>query len=199
MHPRSPEVTKRDARPPRGPPEPPRWTRPTAPDAGQDARRPGLSRRVLWARRKQGHSGFHRPERTRAPRASSATPGHVPKRQERVSRDLRDNAQSGRAPTAGRPGARRQGEGEQTVAPSCRGAGLGDKKGQATNAYGISKPKERPLDGETHGDVPLTRTLRPAAGLTGDARPSGGRTAPSSRATALLSVFTGMVPSPCRN
>lgn len=150
-----------------GLPEPPRWTRPTAPDAGQDARRPALSRRVLWARRKQGHSGFHRPERTRAPRASSATPGHVPKRQERVSRDLRDNAQSGRAPTAGRPGARRQGEGEQTMAPSCRGAGLGDKKGQATNAYGISKPKERPLDGETHGDVPLTRTLRPAAGLTG--------------------------------
>lgn len=99
----------------------------------------------------------------------------------RVSRDLRDNAQSGRVPTAGRPGARRQGEGERTVAPSCRGAGLGDKKGQATNAYGISKPKERPLDGETHGDVPLTRTLRPAAGLTGDARPSGGRTAPSSR------------------
>lgn len=85
------------------------------------------------------------------------------------------------------------------MAPSCRGAGLGDKKGQATNAYGISKPKERPLDGETHGDVPLTRTLRPAAGLTGDARPSGGCTASSSRATALLSVFTGMAPSPCRN
>lgn len=52
-------------------------------------RRPGCAAtgaltRVLWARRKQGHSGFHRPERTRAPRASSATPGHVPKRQERA-------------------------------------------------------------------------------------------------------------------
>lgn len=166
MHPRSPEVTKRDARPPRA-----RQNR----RDGQD-RQPPTPARMRGDRRshacavgaqKAGPLGFPQTRTHACPASQQCHPRARPQEAERVSRDLRDNAQSGRAPTAGRPGARRQGEGEQTVAPSCRGAGLGDKKGQATNAYGISKPKERPLDGETHGDVPLTRTLRPAAGLTG--------------------------------
>lgn len=113
----------------------------------------------------------------------------------RVSRDLRDNAQSGRAPTAGRPGACRQGEGERTVAPSCRGAGLGDKPRTRTALVSPRTPtgrrnaRRRPTDADAE-----------AGGRAHGGRAAvGGPHGAIFQGTPLLSVFTGMAPRPCRN
>lgn len=125
----------------------------------------------------------------------------------RVHRDLRDHAQSGFTHTGGRPRAHQRGKEEQTVAPSCRVTGLGDQKGQATNAFDVNTPEKRPVNGKTRCDDSETGRMAsrrhasegglPSGGLH-NARP-GSSTAGFSRVTALFSTFPGTRSCLCQN